>query len=675
MGFLAPWFLAGAAAVSLPFWIHLLRQYRSTPQQFSSLMFFERRTQSSIKHRRLKYITLLCLRVLLLLLLALAFANPFFNRTAAGAEGNRTLILAIDDSFSMRYSDHLARAKQEALATLAKRGANEKAQILALASSVRFLTQLTNDPAQLKSAVESIQPGDQRSSYGELARTLRTLAQSTKSPLEVHFFSDLQRSSMPPAFGDLRLAESTRLILHPIGGDKQPNWMVESVIAPGKIYDPKKVKIQAIVSSIGTEPAERKVSLVLDGKTLDTKTVKIPANGRATAEFVTLESPYGFHKGEIKIEPGDSLKEDDRFPFAVERTDPRRVLFLHQAGQTRDELYYRTALDSAANAGFVLEPLSADQAANLPLQKYAFIVLSDTGSLPTGLEDSLKKYVSSGGSLLVALGATSAALPKVPVVNLTIRASRYASRSGDRFQTVGQADPEHPAIRRSNKLDGVQFFQTIQIDPGPARVVARLTDQTPLLLDQQVGEGRVLVFTSTLDNISNDFPLHASFLPFVEESARYLGGQQDRSTNLAVDSFVDLRTTKEQTGSVSVVDPEGKRPLSLKEAATATTFQLTREGFYDISRANGRQELAAVHADRRESDLAPMPPEAMELWKNTGSSSSNAASGATPESETSKPYSLWRYVLLMVLALALAESIFAGRYLTTHTERMEKEPA
>jgi len=52
MGLLAPWFLAGAVAVGLPIYLHLLRRHRSTPLPFSSLMFFERRTQSSIKHRR-----------------------------------------------------------------------------------------------------------------------------------------------------------------------------------------------------------------------------------------------------------------------------------------------------------------------------------------------------------------------------------------------------------------------------------------------------------------------------------------------------------------------------------------------------------------------------------------------------------------------------------------------
>src|ERR1043166_2940616 len=115
MGFLSPWFLAGLATIELPLWIHLLRQYRSTPHPFSSLMFFERRVQSSVKHRRLRYLVLLSLRVLLLILMALAFANPFVSRTSASLGGRRLQIIALDDSFSMRYADHFARAKQGAL--------------------------------------------------------------------------------------------------------------------------------------------------------------------------------------------------------------------------------------------------------------------------------------------------------------------------------------------------------------------------------------------------------------------------------------------------------------------------------------------------------------------------------------------------------------------------------
>ncbi len=667
MGFFAPWFLAGAVAIGLPFYIHLLRQYRSTPHPFSSLMFFERRTQSSIKHRRLRYLLLLSLRVALLLLIALAFANPFIERAGVATGGRKMLVIAVDNSFSMRYDDHLARAKQAAMNAVSQLNPGERGQVLAVGSRVHFLTQPVEEADQLKAAIQAIQPSDEQSSYGELARALRTISQTSRIPLEVHFASDMQKSSMPPAFADLRLGSDTKLVFHSVADSQEPNWMVESVTAPAKIYDPKKVRVDAVIRGSNTPATKRTVSLALDGKTLESKSVDVPANGRVSVEFVSLDSPHGFHKGEIRIEPGDSLHEDDRFDFAIERTDPHPVLFLHPAGQNLDQLYYRSALESVSEAGFTLEPLAIEQAANQSLSKYAFVVLSDVGQMPAGFESTLRAYVSGGGSLLIALGPLSAALNRVPVSNEAIQGSAYAARADSRFETVASADAEHPALRRANKLDGVKFYQVIRVDPGQSHVVARLTNQAPLLLEKQVGEGRVIVFTSTFDNVGNDLPLHAAFVPFVEETARYLGGQQDRSTNVAVDSYLELRSAKERGAAIDVTEPDGTHPLSLKDATTTQSFQVTREGFYDIHRANGREELVAVHADRRESDLTTIPQDTLVLWKNTGLGPDTPADGSAADTQA-KPWSLWRYALLLVLITAIIESVFASRYLSVEKE-------
>jgi len=103
MGFFTPWFLAGVAAVGLPVWLHMLRKHKTTPLPFSSLMFFEKRTQSSIKHRRLRYLLLFAARTLLLFLLALAFAHPFIRRSVPPASrAGEVMVVAIDDSLSMR---------------------------------------------------------------------------------------------------------------------------------------------------------------------------------------------------------------------------------------------------------------------------------------------------------------------------------------------------------------------------------------------------------------------------------------------------------------------------------------------------------------------------------------------------------------------------------------------
>src|SRR5580692_5220131 len=115
MGFLAPWFLAGMAAVGLPIWIHLLKRHKTDPKLFPSLMLFEKREVSSVKHRRLEYLLLFALRTAILILLALLFANPFIRWAIPASDKNKLTVVAVDNSFSMRAGGRLQRAKDEAL--------------------------------------------------------------------------------------------------------------------------------------------------------------------------------------------------------------------------------------------------------------------------------------------------------------------------------------------------------------------------------------------------------------------------------------------------------------------------------------------------------------------------------------------------------------------------------
>src|SRR5271167_2620511 len=248
MGFLAPWFLAGAAMAGLPLYLHLLRRYRATPQPFSSLMFFERRVQSSVKHRRLRYLLLLALRIALLLLLAIAFANPFVNRTSALAAGRRLTVIAVDRSFSMRYRDRLAQAKRQALSILNSAGAGDAVEVLAVDHSVEVLAPPQAGREAARAAIESIQPVDRVSSFGELARSLRVIEQNTNMRLDVHFVSDMQKTSLPPAFTDLQAGPHTALSLHSVSTADSPNWAVESVAAPARVFDPKQARIAVTVS-------------------------------------------------------------------------------------------------------------------------------------------------------------------------------------------------------------------------------------------------------------------------------------------------------------------------------------------------------------------------------------------------------------------------------------------
>jgi len=669
MGFLTPWFLAGLAALALPVWLHLLRKHKTTPLPFSSLMFFEKRTQSSIKHRRLRYLVLFSLRTLLILLIVLAFAHPFVQqRIPPRTRSNEVTVLAIDNSLSMRAGTRLADAKAAAKSLVSGLHVGERAEVLTFGSRVQVLSEVTDDHAPLNAAIDAVEPSDTRTSFAELARSARSIAQSLHLPLNVHLFSDMQQTGMPPNFNDLRLNADVKLETHPVVKKEEPNFTVENVVAPRRVFDNKKSRVLATVAGYGAHKDIRNVTLLLNGRTVETKTVQVPEIGRATVEFLSLDVPYGRNKGEVRIDSADSLPADDVFYFSVERSDPRPALFVHDADSNGGLLYFKTALEAAGQSAFDVTPATPDQTTNLSPSKYAFVVLSDVGAVPATFENQLINYVRGGGSVLVALGRHSLAHDgKVPVTGQKILETRYSGREGDRFQAAAWLDTSHPSILKDDRWDDVKFLRSIRVDPGGARVVARLTDQTPLLLDQQMGEGHVVVFASTFDNIDNDFPLHNSFVPFVDQTARYLARMDAGPPSVMVDSFAELRDSNEKGAAVDVVDPKGERALTLDEATKAQNIQFTETGFYDIRRPNGRNELVAVNADRRESDLTPATPDTLSLWQNTANGTAEAEAAAAAAGEQ-RPLSLWWYVMVAVLALTVAESLLGNRHLSVDNE-------
>jgi len=665
MGFLAPWFLAGLVAVGLPVWLHLLRKHKATPVPFSSLMFFERRAQSSLKHRRLRYLILFALRALLFALLALAFAHPYLQRALLPASrSGEVTVFAIDNSLSMRAAGLLDEARKQAKSEVAGLRPGQRAQVLAFASRVEVLSEVTDGRAALEAALDALRPSDGRTSFAELSRSLGSIAQSLHLPLRVLLYSDMQQTGMPANFNDLRLNGDIRLEPHPLISKQTPNFTVENVVAPRRVYSGAKTRVLATIAGFGTAKAVRNVSLVLNGRVIESKAVTVPESGRAAVEFNSLEVPYGRNQGAVKIDSADALAGDDTFYFSVERADPRHALFVHDAGNTRDLPYFKAALEATGQSAFAIDPAAADQTANVAPSQYAFVVISDVGSLPGTFEKSLRAYVRDGGAVLIALGHSSMGRAKVPLADLAIQGARYAGREGDLFQSAAALDPSHPSIQQNNRWDDVKFYQAIRVDPAGARIVARLTDETPLLMDQQLGAGHILVFASTLDNVANDFPVHASFVPFIGQTANYLGRLDAGPSAVTVGSFEELREAGRKAAAVDVLDPKGERVFSLAKASTAQNIQFTMDGFYDIRRPNGRNELVAVNADRRESDLAPASPEALRLWQNTASGVAASGQAASERSRRS----LWWYVMLAVLGCALTESWLGNRHLSVDKE-------
>jgi hypothetical protein len=398
----------------------------------------------------------------------------------------------------------------------------------------------------------------------------------------------------------------------------------------------------------------------------------VPVSGRATVEFLSLDAPYGLTRCEVRIDGSDQFPNDDHWYFSVERADAKPALVVVGQDDAASALYIRTALDSASEAAFKIETVPSNQAANVNVAKYAFVILDDPGPLSGRFEDALEKYVHAGGSVLIATGRNTTPGRKLPATEIYVVSMRTAARENDRALTVASTDASYPSFAHARSWDNVEFYQVSKLQMPPespdTRVAARLSDGSPLLIDRHIGDGHVLIFTSAFDNVANNLPLQPVWVPFMDQTTREMGGVGSSLGKYSVGSYVDLRTAKEKNVPVEIIGPNGERALTLAESSKAQTYQFPAAGFYDIRRANGREELAAVNPDRRESDFTVIPAETVELWKNTGIAPPQGPNGVAAGGEDQQKTELWWWVLAALAILAVAESVLGNRHLNPGKE-------
>src|SRR4051812_18811547 len=108
MNLLMPAFLGAAALVGLPLFLHLLRLQPRKQIAFPSLMFLGKEALRDSNRNRLRRWLTLLLRCLLILLIALAFARPFWLLDEK--HGTRAVVVVVDNSYSMQ-----AKGRREAV--------------------------------------------------------------------------------------------------------------------------------------------------------------------------------------------------------------------------------------------------------------------------------------------------------------------------------------------------------------------------------------------------------------------------------------------------------------------------------------------------------------------------------------------------------------------------------
>ena len=160
MSFLEPLFLLGLLGAALPLLVHLINRRKATKRSFPALKLLLESNKRVARSVKVRQWFLMALRVLAILLLALALAKPFFLSDAGVAAGERlptAVVLVVDTSGSMTNAKWWDRARDQVSDELEKlRPWDEVA--LVTTTQREIPERLTDDHARIKDAARELSP-------------------------------------------------------------------------------------------------------------------------------------------------------------------------------------------------------------------------------------------------------------------------------------------------------------------------------------------------------------------------------------------------------------------------------------------------------------------------------------------------------------------------------------
>jgi hypothetical protein len=561
-------------------------------------------------------------------------------------------LIVLDGSASMGYGDRWDRARAAANDVLDGLGAEDRGQLVLAGRLFEVLGPATADVAALRQTLNTAEPGVFRLEYGQLMRSIDGLIRTAELPVVLDLVTDVQATGLPTRFGELAPRRPAEIVIHDVGTGAAANWTVDSFGASALTGE-----LTASVRSFAAEPATKTVTLTQNGRSVGEQTVEVPANGRADVTFPALDLASGSNRVEVALSPGDELAADDRRYLAIKRAEPRDVLIIAQDVQGRGPLFTSAALETLT--ALSLTPTTrTSPLGDPPLVGYSFVVVTDVGLLDAAQAAALTDYVEDGGRVLLAAGPRSGGLTTLPVTGQQLRTNPQMGAATS--VAIGEVDASHPALRGVDELRAANFTRSINVEPAEDdRVLLRLADGTPLLLERAIGDGRVLLFTSSLDREWNDLPVQPAFVPLMAGIANHLLGGAGFTSEADLGSMLGVRALG-FTGA-QIFDPRGEAALGL--GAGSDDVLLEQVGFYEVV-GGGSSELVAVNFDARESDLTPVDAPTLERWRGLGiRPGEQAAPVAAAASADEVATSLGPWLVMLLLVLVVMESLVGNWHL------------
>lgn len=665
MSFLAPGYVFLTLLFAVPIAIHLIGRSRAKVRRFAAIDLLLRGDKSVARRTKVRQWLLLLLRALAIAAVPLILAKPFVEAAsddlpATAVGGAQSAVLVIDDSMSMsarRRSQSLVEAaRSRARRIVEALGADSDAAIvLASRGGGAPVPQLSADRAKLERAIADVRPTYRPTDVtGALKRAAQILESAARPERRVYLLSDLAAHG----FGsDPPWAAGRGPDLVPIDladGKPAPNRaIVDLKTEPAAHLGPRGVRVSIEVANFGADALkDLPVTLLVDGKPVTKGLVDVPAHGTAQKRFFHVFTPSA-GEGEIGVHeiagelPGDALAADDRRFARVEVRRDLRVLIVDGDPRTSrrdDEVFYlETALRPGDRDDSQLDvtTVAPDDVGNRRLADFDVVFLCNVKS-PDGA--ALKDYVRHGGGLFVALGdnvdpdayndALGDLLPQPLQALRTVGATAADRDDGERQaagngQRLGRVDRNHPLLAPLGEQHAVEALEAARFSryalfrptaETQRQVLLRFADGAPALIESRYGDGRVLLWASTVDRDWTNLPIEPAFLPLVQQATRYLARAPMREPEapLVVGQHHEI-ALRDGDLRVEVTQPSGRQRTFDRDKVAgrkALAFDATDEpGFYRVAVAGRdgvmrprRDATFVVNVDAAESDLTQIDP-------------------------------------------------------------------
>jgi hypothetical protein len=625
--------------LALPVMAHLTRRMPTDRVAFGAMLLIDRLVKRLRRRRSLKDPWLLLVRLLSVLAAVLAVTGPFVAWQDLEPEygGSGRVVIVVDKSMSMSMVDSasvaapLGRAELVGSGTLLARARSEAAErvlnlprgskvaliVCGAAAEVRS-DALTEDREGVAALIDAVEPGLGGCDLaGSLLAARKLLA---GDPGEVLVFSDEAGPVMVPAAAEeleRLVAQGNTVLPIPIFSDPPRNVAVLGA-EYGDGLEGGQVSLKA--ANYGPELVEASCDVVLpDGATI-TVFLSIPANGEAETKVTVPRKADGGVAMARCEDP--SLPVDDRRYFHLPSIGASRVIVVDgDPGDSpvKSEVYFleRALAPWGGEQGGVLPDVVAPGGLGVLDPATHRVVFLANVSDPRPEGPQLREFVRKGGSIVIAGGenitaeryneALGAILPA------PIRQPRSLADAAEEPVHLVPPEPDEPlfapfARAGRSGFGHVGAWRVLTLDPYPetpeVHTLLRYEGGAPALVDRKLGDGHVILWTSTVDLGWSNLPLQAVFMPLVQRLVSVLGGDAGGRAE-RVSALIGERIEVEvpEGAAVVVLGPDGG-PAASQMEGSKVVLSPTAPGGYTV-RLDGGPVLAwvAVNVDPVESDV------------------------------------------------------------------------